>query len=293
MENILIVDFDNYFSRLYHIQKALNKKLLKENNDLQNLSIIFNSSLKIIDSFTNLIKYNQYKEIIFVYDTKTSKQWNKILYEQVLTKYNIKSEWYKWTREKNESFYIYKKNFQNLLYFLWFKLIGSSEYEADDIIWTLAINLSKNTNRNIDILSNDKDLLQILSENINIIKWITKKDREEKYTKEQFQLEYKLKYGIILEPNDIIYIKCILGDSSDNIKWIKWIWPKTLKKELLKYNKIEDTNIYQNNKDFIKDLSEIIRLNIDIENNKLNILETKKDLKKYNKILKNMKYKLN
>jgi len=291
MENIIIVDFDNYFSRLYHIQKALNKNKLKEDNDLENLSIIFNNSLKIIDSFTNLIKYNQYKEVIFVYDTKTSKQSNKSLYEQFLTKYNINSEWYKGTREKNENFYIYKKNFQNLLYFLWFKLIWSEKYEADDIIGTLAKKVSKNTN--VDILSNDKDLIQILDDNINIIKWISKKDRDEKYTKETFQLEYKIKYWVILNPEDIIYIKCILWDSSDNIKGIKGIWPKTLKKELLNFEQIEKTNIYKENIDFITDLSEIIRLDIDINEDNLKVLKTKQDLNKYNKVLKEIKLNFN
>ncbi len=88
--------------------------------------------------------------------------------------------------------------------------------EADDVIATLATNLSKDKNNEIFILSGDKDLYSLVSDNVKVYDTIKK---------DTFDIEKTtLKFGV--KPERITDYLAIIGDSSDNIPWISWIWPK-------------------------------------------------------------------
>jgi DNA polymerase-1 len=88
--------------------------------------------------------------------------------------------------------------------------------EADDVIATLATKLSKDKSNQIFILSWDKDLYSLVSDNVKIYDTIKK---------DTFDIEKTtLKFGV--KPEMIIDYLAINWDSSDNIPWINWIWPK-------------------------------------------------------------------
>ena len=96
-----------------------------------------------------------------------------------------------------------------------------SGYEADDVIATLAKKLEKETDNEVYILSSDKDLYALVSEQVKIYDTQKKKISWPKETKEKFWVdsEYVTDY------------LAICGDVSDNIPGVKWIGPK--KVELL------------------------------------------------------------
>ncbi len=112
-------------------------------------------------------------------------------------------------------------------------------YEADDILGTVA---KKNTQNNIFtyILTGDKDSFQLISDTTSIIIPTTKMGKTE-YTIYTPSL-LKEKQNIV--PCQIIDIKSLMGDSSDNIPGVKGIGEKTAYNLIWKYDNLE--NIYNN-----------------------------------------------
>ncbi len=112
-------------------------------------------------------------------------------------------------------------------------------YEADDILGTVA---KKNTDNNIFtyILTGDKDSFQLISDTTSIIIPTTKMGKTE-YTIYTPTL-LKEKQNIV--PHQIIDIKSLMGDSSDNIPGVKGIGEKTAYNLIWNYESLE--NIYEN-----------------------------------------------
>lgn len=114
------------------------------------------------------------------------------------------------------------------------KTLELEPYEADDIIGTLAHEVEKDDDFIGTIVSSDKDLLQLLSEQIDI-KLLKQKDYI-RYNPTTFFEDY----GI--SPINMIDLKALAGDPSDNIPGVKGIGEKTALTLLQKYTTIE--NLY-------------------------------------------------
>jgi DNA polymerase-1 len=105
-------------------------------------------------------------------------------------------------------------------------------YEADDIIGTLSLR-AENEGFEVKVISGDKDLTQLSSEQTTV--GITRKgitDIEE-YT----PLHIKEKYG--LAPEQIIDMKGLMGDTSDNIPGVPGVGEKTAIKLLKEFETLE------------------------------------------------------
>ncbi len=107
-------------------------------------------------------------------------------------------------------------------------------YEADDIIGTLSQNIDDD--KEVLIISSDRDLLQLINKKVKV-KLLKSKD----YLLLD-ETNFKQEFGI--EPNKVIDLKGLQGDSSDNIPGVKGIGEKTALKLLNEYKSIE--NIYVN-----------------------------------------------
>jgi len=116
------------------------------------------------------------------------------------------------------------------------KYLECEGYEADDIIGTLSKMVDNNDNYIATIVSSDKDLLQLISNDVEV-KLLKQKD----YIRMNRDVFFET-YGI--EPIKMIDLKALMGDSSDNIPGVKGIGEKTALKLLQQYNSIE--NIYVN-----------------------------------------------
>ena len=112
-------------------------------------------------------------------------------------------------------------------------------YEADDILGTVAKNNSKQGIKTY-ILTGDRDSLQLIDENTSIVMPSTKMGKTE-YT--IYDIE-KLKETYNLEPRQIIDMKALMGDKSDNIPGIPLVGEKTALSLLELYNNLE--YIYSN-----------------------------------------------
>ena len=104
-------------------------------------------------------------------------------------------------------------------------------YEADDIIGTLAKKVDEEDEFIATIVSSDKDLLQLISDEV-VVKLLKSNDHI-MMTKDEF----KNTYGI--DPIKMIDLKALMGDSSDNIPGVKGIGEKTAIKLLTEYKSLD------------------------------------------------------
>ncbi len=107
------------------------------------------------------------------------------------------------------------------------------DYEADDIVGSMA-KLASRLGYLVDIISGDKDLLQLVEKNITV--HLTKKGITEldDYTVDNFY--EKLGFN----PNQHVDYKAMIGDSSDNLPGVKGIGPKTALTLLQEYQSLEN-----------------------------------------------------
>lgn len=111
------------------------------------------------------------------------------------------------------------------------KYIECDNYEADDIIGTFARMADEDKNYNATIISSDKDLLQLISDEVDV-KLLKQKDYIIMNSKTFFET-----YG--LEPKKMVDLKSLMGDASDNIPGVKGIGEKTALALLQKYGSLD------------------------------------------------------
>ncbi|WP_202808840.1 5'-3' exonuclease [Staphylococcus equorum] len=109
--------------------------------------------------------------------------------------------------------------------------IGVQNYEADDVIGTLAHQYSDENQ--VYVVTGDKDILQCINPNVEI--WLTKKGFSiyNRYTLDRFQSEYGL------NPLQLIDVKAFMGDSADGYSGVKGIGEKTAIKLIQNYGSVE------------------------------------------------------
>lgn len=112
-------------------------------------------------------------------------------------------------------------------------------YEADDILGTLA-NAAQNSEHECVIATGDRDSLQLVSEHTRVLLAATKMGRPEvtNYTVEALFERYGL------SPDEMIELKALMGDSSDNIPGVAGVGEKTATDLITRYHSID--YIYEN-----------------------------------------------
>ena len=109
------------------------------------------------------------------------------------------------------------------------KILTAPNYEADDIIGTLA---AQAENFSVDIVTGDRDALQLINDNTRVL--MTKNTKIDIYDEETFQAEYNF------PPKSLVDFKGLSGDTSDNIPGVKGIGVKTATKLLNEYGTLEN-----------------------------------------------------
>lgn len=115
-----------------------------------------------------------------------------------------------WTEEKQEM-YDQVPDLMTMLSYTRYARVQAEGYEADDVIAFLARKFAK-ANHSVYIVSPDNDLLQLVNDKIQI--WMPPKKKEKAWFKDK---DYCLdKFGVY--PEDLLYFRAAIGDSSDNLK---------------------------------------------------------------------------
>ena len=223
MEKIILVDGNNLLFRSYYAT-AYNGNFMKNSKGFPTNALF---------GFTNMM--------------------NKIIDEEKPTRILVAFDKGKTFRHDKYDFYKggrsetpdeLKQQFpiaKEMLGYMGIKYYEIDNYEADDIIGTFAKFCDEDDNYIGTIISSDKDLLQLLSNQVDI-KLLKQKDYI-RYNPETFKADY----GI--EPARMVDLKALMGDASDNIPGVKGVGEKTALKLLQQYETLD--GIY-NNLDNIK-----------------------------------------
>lgn len=231
MKKLILVDGNNLLFRSYYAT-AYNGNFMKNSKDFPTNALF---------GFTNMINKIVLEEkpeyMIVAFDK--GKTFRHESYEQ-----------YKGGRQEvpNELKIQFPKA-KELLEAMGIKYYEIDNYEADDIIGTFAKFCDDNEEFIGTIISSDKDLLQLISNDVDI-KLLKQKDYI-RYNKETFMEDY----GI--EPIRVIDLKALQGDASDNIPGVKGIGEKTALKLLRDYKTLD--GIYEH----ISELSNSIQYKLE------------------------------
>ena len=112
-------------------------------------------------------------------------------------------------------------------------------YEADDILGTIAKKCNDNGDTCV-IATGDRDSLQLVSENVTVQLAATKAGAPEVRIYDVDKI--KEEYGVT--PTQMIEIKALQGDASDNIPGVAGVGPKTAGTLIQKFGTVE--NLYEN-----------------------------------------------
>ena len=114
-------------------------------------------------------------------------------------------------------------------------IIEKEGYEADDILGTLA-KWGQKEELEVTVLTGDRDSFQLIDKNIKVRIPRTKmgKTETEDYTVEKIEEEYGL------EPLDLIEVKGLMGDASDNIPGVPGVGEKTALNLIKQYKSIDE-----------------------------------------------------
>ncbi|HJD05314.1 MAG TPA: DNA polymerase I [Candidatus Onthoplasma faecipullorum] len=142
---------------------------------------------------------------------------------------------YKGTREgMPEDLHEQLLTLKELLKAMGIEILEIPEIEADDIIGSL----TRKFNEEFMLISGDKDLLQLIDDHVTV--WLTQKGIssvlkvDRKVLKEEFNIE----------PYQVIELKAIMGDASDNIPGVSGIGKVGAHKLIEEYGNLD--NVYKN-----------------------------------------------
>lgn len=97
-----------------------------------------------------------------------------------------------------------------------FPLLRFDKVEADDLAAYICKKLNTLNIQDIWLISSDKDYDLLVNENISRFSYVTRKETTLSNWNEHYDYD----------PEDHISIKCLMGDTGDNIKGIEGIGPK-------------------------------------------------------------------
>ena len=218
MDKVILVDGNNLLFRSYYAT-AYNGNFMKNSKNFPTNALF---------GFTNMMNK-------IILEEKPS--YIMVAFDKGKTFRHEKYDFYKQGRiETPDELKVQFPIAKQLLTLMGIKYLEIDNYEADDIIGTYAKFCDKDEKVIGTIISSDKDLLQLISNDIDI-KLLKQKDYI-RYNVETFKKEY----GI--EPINIIDLKALMGDASDNIPGVKGIGEKTALKLLQDYKTLD--GVYNN-----------------------------------------------
>ena len=216
MKKLILVDGNSIIFRAYYATAYQGANLMQTSTG------IYTNALFAFINMVDKIKELEFDHILFAFDTDQPTK-RSLLYE------DYKAGRASMPEELAMQFPLVNEYLDNCG-FHHFSLPG---YEADDIIGTLAKEANQN-NYQVDIYSSDRDLLQLVNNNISV--HLLKKGMQDvaTYTPESIFNEF----GVTHE--QMIDYKALTGDPSDNIPGVPGVGPKTATKLLVEYHSLEN-----------------------------------------------------
>ena len=230
MSNLILIDGNPIMHRAYHALPPLTSSDGTPTNILYGF---FSMLYKIINDFKP-----EYFAVVF--DTPKPTFRNKIFKDYQIQRPKIEDNFIvqiPLLKEAIDSAGIYR--------------LEKDGYEADDVIGTICYIFKQNPQFKIIIVSGDKDIFQLINDNVYVATPIGGLSDIKIYNTQD--VEQKL----AVPPNYITDFKALAGDQSDNYPGAKGIGPVTASKLIKQFGNID--NIYKNlNKISSKKVREIL-----------------------------------
>ena len=232
----LLVDGDNLFKIGFHGVR----ELFVEGNHIGGVFHFLNTLRKLLVD-------NEYDKVIVFWDGKQNSKIRRELYPNY--KLNRKNDM---TEEKLESYYTQKNRVKQYLEECFVRQVEVEQNESDDLI---AFYCQIATDEEKVIFSSDKDLLQLINESTSLYSPL------QRYT---YKNGDKVKFGDYYIPHqNILTVKILMGDKSDNIQGIKRLGEKTFVKI---FPEVLETSLFVD--DILTKTKQLLE-----EKNKLNVLK--------------------
>jgi len=220
MKKIYLIDWNNFIYRMFFALPEFSTKDW----------IIVNALFGVAKLFVWQFSKENPDYVIFIKDAK----WENF-------RHKIYSE-YKATRDKMpDNLRSQIVLIEDMIKKMWCKIVEIPNCEADDVIGTLATSLWQDSWNDIYILSGDKDLYSLTSNNVKIYDTMKWKVYDYELAKTKFEVN----------PEYITDYLAIVWDSSDNIPGVEWFWPKKAVDLINKYWTVENIFNHIEDKDFI------------------------------------------
>ena len=213
MKTLVIIDGKSVFYRGYFAMGALSTSDGTPTSGVYGFATIA----------TEIVKKLQPTKVVVAWDkAKTSTAKRLAIYPE-----------YKAGRTKPpEDFFAQIPLLKELIFALGWEFLEADEYEADDIIGTLARQADEKGDYMTYIVSSDLDMLQIVDENTRMYRLIKGFSNIEEIDVSAIEK----KYGIL--KNQFLDLKALKGDNSDNMPGVPGIGEKTAVKLLNEYGSL-------------------------------------------------------
>ena len=237
MEKIVVIDGNFWLFSCYYATAAMGNLMVNKDGVLTNAVYGFANRLE------HLLKQNP-EYLVVAFDAKGKTFRSELLEEYKGTRKETPSELicqFSMVREYLEAHDI--------------PYIELEGFEGDDVIGTISKKASQN-HMSVGIYTNDKDMMQLIDENIVQYKKPQKSNDYEIITLDSFYDKYQL------QPDQMRDLLGLMGDSADNIPGIPGIGEKTALKLLYQYGTVE--NIKEHMNEIKGKMGEKVRNNIDL-----------------------------
>jgi protein Xni len=201
MAHLLLIDALNLIRRLYAVQERLQDDVAESTK----AQIISNTENMLRQALARLSHELNPSHALLVFDGRNS-QWRKTLYAE-----------YKANRKPMPTILADALGrLQQSASALGFNSVQQDDYEADDVIASIAVKLAQHEQR-VTIVSTDKGFLSLLAENIQIYDTFSR----------QFQSQASVvdKFGVNTE--QLVRYWSLVGDNTNNIPGVNGIGPKS------------------------------------------------------------------
>lgn len=216
----IVVDGNNLAHRIFHTPAG---ELTKKDGTPSGVVYGIVNSIK-----GYLEKFPETERVIVAWDTKGGSKWRKALYPD----YKANRDYGNDDEEKKlayQGLFMQMEESHKMLHMLGVNSIKIDGYEADDIIALLADELTIR-NKHMMVITSDKDMLQLVSDNVSI--YSPYKDKI--YSPTNFFEEL----GVTKEA--YIGYRALIGDTSDNISGIQGIAEGRAKKLMDEFGHIDN-----------------------------------------------------
>ncbi len=214
MKRLVLIDGKSVFYRGYYAMGALSTSEGVPTGGIDGVAAIAMEIVKQLGP-TN---------VVVAWDSKSSCQKRKAIYEE-----------YKAGRKKPEAdFYAQIPYLKELIEALGWGFVEVPEYEADDIIGSLAKQADDEGDYETFIVSSDLDMLQVVDENTHMYRVLKGFSKLEELDVPAVEAKYGIKKAQFLD------LKALKGDASDNIPGVPGVGEKTAVKLLGEYGSLEE-----------------------------------------------------